>query len=60
MSGPRTETLKYGFYIYYPVQFKKDTVEVQGLIDSGSKINVMVPAYAKKLGLRVRKTDIGA
>ena len=28
------------------------------LIDSGSKVNAMNPAYAEKLGLFVRKTDV--
>ena len=53
MTGPRTETLEHVPYIYYPVQFKKNTVEVRSLIDSESEINTMAPAYAKKLGLRV-------
>ncbi|MCJ1349417.1 hypothetical protein MMC31_007657 [Peltigera leucophlebia] len=39
---------------------KKDTDEIQALIDSGSEVNAMAPAYAKKLGLRIRKTDVGA
>ena len=30
------------------------------LIDSGSKVNAMNPAYAKKVGILVRKTDVGA
>ena len=34
--------------------------EIRALIDSGSVINAMAPAYAKKLGLRVRKSDVGA
>ena len=46
--------------IHYPVQFKKDTGKIQALIDSGSEVNAMTPAYAKKLGLRVRKTNVGA
>lgn len=44
--------------IYYLIQFKKD--DVHALIDSGSKINAMTPAYAWKLSLRVRQTNIGA
>ena len=47
--------------IYHPVQFWKDQrATIQALNNSGSKINAMTPAYAKKLGLRTRKTDIGA
>ena len=60
MTGPRTEALDCVPCIHYPVQFKKDTVEVRALIDLGSEVNAMAPAYAKKLGLHVRKTDVGA
>ena len=44
--------------VHYPIWFKKK--EVQALIDSGSEVNAMSPAYASKLGLRVRHTDVGA
>ena len=44
-------------YICYPVQFQKD--QVQALINSGSKVNAMTPAYALKLGLITRKIDVG-
>ena len=59
MTSPRMEALKRIPYIHYPVQFKKDTVEVQALIDSESEVNAMVSAYAKKMGLWVWKTDLG-
>ena len=59
MTGPRTEALKHVLYIHYPVQFKKNTAEVWALIDSRSEVNTMAPAYTKKLGLRVQKTDVG-
>ena len=39
-------------YIHYPVQFCKDKETIQALINSGSEINAMTPAYAKKLGLQ--------
>ena len=45
-------------YIYYPIRFKKK--EVQALIDSGSKVNAITPAYALRLGLWVYRTNIGA
>ena len=32
--------------------------EVQALIESGSKVNVMTPAYAAELGFTTRKTSI--
>lgn len=47
-------------YIHYPLRFQKDTNKVQALIDSGSKINAMTPAYASKLGLQVRQTHVSA
>lgn len=46
--------------IYYPVQFKKDQTKVRALIDSSSEVNAMTPTYTKKLGLQIRKIDIGA
>ena len=30
------------------------------MLDSGSKINAMSPAYAKKLGLKTKKTNVRA
>ena len=48
--------------IQYPVQLKKDAYEtqVQALIDSGSRVNAMVPAYVLKLDLKVHLTNVGA
>ena len=46
--------------IQYPVKFKKDSTEVQALLDSGSEVNAMTPAYAAVLGLHVCPTDVGA
>ena len=46
--------------IHYLVQFQKDKEVIKALIDSGSKVNAMTLAYAKQLGLQVRKTDVGA
>ena len=37
-----------------------DKVIIWVLIDSGSEVNAMTPAYTKQLGLRVQKTGIGA
>ena len=48
-------------YIHYPVQFQKDQKSIiRTLIDSSNKVYIMTPAYAKKLGLRTWKTDVGA
>ena len=46
--------------ICYLIWFKKSEVLVQALIDSGNKVNTMTPAYALKLGLKVRLTDVRA
>ena len=45
--------------ICYPIWFKKSEVQVQALLDSGSKVNAMTPGYALKLGLKVRPTNVG-
>ena len=39
---------------------KDKRATIQALIDSGSKINAMTLAYAKKLGFRTQKTDVRA
>ena len=46
--------------IHYPVQFRKDPNGTQALLDSGSEVNAMNPAYASKLGLRAQRNNIGA
>ena len=46
--------------IHYPVQFQGDQEQVRALLDSGSEINAMSPAYTKKLGFKTRKTNVGA
>ena len=53
-------TLEWVPSINYPLYFRKDTAGVRALVDLGSEVNAMTPAYAAKLGLKVRKTDIGA
>lgn len=45
--------LKRMFCIYYPVQFNKDRAEIKILINFGSKINTIIPAYAFKLSSKV-------
>ena len=44
--------------IYYPVRSQEE--QVRALLNSGSKVNAMSPAYAKKLGLKTWKTNVGA
>ena len=44
--------------IYYPVRFQEE--QVKALLDSGSEVNAMNSDFAWKLGLKVRKTNVGA
>ena len=44
--------------IYYPVRFQEK--QIRALLDSSSEVNAMSPAYAKKLGLKIRKTNVEA
>ena len=46
--------------IHYLLHFWKNTVGVRALVDLGSEVNAMTPTYIAKLGLKVRKTNIGA
>ena len=46
--------------IYYPVRFQESQEQVRALLDSGSKVNAMSPAYIEKLGLKTWKTNVGA
>ena len=42
------------------MQFRKDKgKDVLALLDSGNEVNMMTPAYAAQLDLKVRKTDVG-
>ncbi len=43
--------------IQYPINFKDQT---ETLLDSRSKVNAMSQAFAQQLGLKIRKTNIGA
>ena len=46
--------------ISYPVQFEGSQAgEVRALIDSGSEVNAMTPAFAAKLGLSTQPTNFG-
>ena len=46
--------------IYYLVQFQKNQEQVKALLNSGSEVNAISPAYAKKLDLNTQKTNVGA
>ena len=47
--------------IHYPDRFQEgQQQQVRALLDSGSEVNAMSPAYVKRLGLKTRKTNVGA
>ena len=46
--------------IHYPVSFQEGQEQVKALLNSGSEVNVMSFAYAKRLGLKIWKTNFGA
>ena len=51
--------------IHYPIWFQKDQEQegqgqIKALLDSGSEVNAMSPAYAKSLGLKTWKINVGA
>ena len=55
------EVLERVLCIYYPLCFRKDKEnEMRTLIDLDSEVHAMTPAYASKLGLQVRHTNVGA
>lgn len=61
MTGTWTEAiLDWVPCIYYPVYFWKNSNEVRVFIYLGSEVNTMAPAYVKKLGLQILKTNIEA
>ena len=46
--------------IYYSVWFRENQEQIKALLNSGSKVNAMSPAFVQKLGLYIRKTNVGA
>lgn len=46
--------------IYYLLCFRKDQTKIQALIDFASEVNAISLAYAAKLGLKIRPTNIRA
>ena len=47
--------------IHYPMQFRKDKgAIIQALIDLGSKVNAMTPAYIAKLDFKICPTNVEA
>lgn len=46
-----TLSLKCMLCIYYPLRFRKNKSDKKVLINFGSEVNAMTPAYTKKVGL---------
>ena len=46
--------------VYYPLCFRKDTTDVRALIDLGSEVNTITPAYVSKLGLQTHHSNVRA
>ena len=46
--------------IHYPVRFQEDQEQIRALLNSGSEVNAMSPAYTKRLCLKTQKTNVGA
>ena len=46
--------------IRYPITFRKKSVSISALFDSSSEVNVIYSTLARKLGLSIRPTDVGA
>ncbi len=60
MTDKKTEEeLERVLCIRYPVTFKKDQIEIEALLDSGSEVKAMSQAFAQQLGLKIRKTNVG-
>ena len=63
VTAASTEALKVKvldkvFCVCYSIQFHKDkNKDVLALLDSGSEINAITPAYTAYLGLKVRVTN---
>lgn len=52
--------LKHTLCIHHLFHFKKDQIKVQALLNSGNKFNVIAPAYATSLDLKIRSTNVKA
>ena len=46
--------------IHYSDQFQEGQKQVKALLNNGSEVNAVSPAYVEKLGLKTRKTNVGA
>ena len=46
--------------IWYPISFRKKSISVSALLDSGSEVNAIHPTLAWELKFPIRPTDVGA
>ena len=46
--------------IHYQVRFQEGQEQVKALLNSGSEVNAMSPAYIERLDFKTRKTNVGA
>lgn len=60
ICGKITLLLKCVLGIYHMVQFKKDQVKMQALVNSSNEVNAMTPTYTTRLDLKIWSTDINA
>ena len=60
-EAPKVRVLDKISFICYLVQFRKDKgKDVLALLNSGSKVDAMTPAYGAHLGLKMRMTNVNA
>ena len=45
-------------YIHYLVRFQEE--QIRALLNSGNEVNAINLDYAQKLGLKIRRTNVGA
>lgn len=53
MTPASIPLFKHISYVHHLVQFKKNQVKVQALIDFDNEVNVMTLAYTSKLGFKL-------
>ena len=60
-TGQKVRVLNQVACICYSMQFwKNKSKNVLALLNFGSKVNAMIPAYVAQLGLKVQKTNVSA
>lgn len=59
-TSKKNVILKKILYIYYPLCFQKNIIDIKLLIDSGNKVNDIILGFALKLDFKVYFTNIKA